>query len=133
VEPQRTYEDLSRWLVGAIGSAPTALRNVEAAGLAAGHDLAVASTATGVDGLHQAIASLGFQPSLPKRTGNDVTFSLSNCPYRDAVRENPEVVCALHRGLTSGLLERLAPHTALTNFVPKDPDKVGCIISLTLP
>ena len=37
-------------------------------------------------------------------------------------------MCTLHRGMTRGLLEQLAPETTLTGFVPKDPYAAGCLI-----
>ena len=59
-----------------------------------------------------------------------MTFCLGNCPYRDAVRENQEVICALHRGLTRGLLDVLEPQAKLTAFEPRDPYEAGCLIEL---
>jgi hypothetical protein len=41
---------------------------------------------------------------------------LRDCPYRDAVRENQAVVCALHRGITRGLLDAIAPATELAGL-----------------
>jgi hypothetical protein len=57
-------------------------------------------------------------------------FELGNCPYRAAVRANQPVVCTLHRGLTRGLLDRLEPRAALSDFVPRDPDHAGCLIEI---
>ena len=68
-------------------------------------------------------------PSASRRKAR-VAFRLGNCPYRDAVRENQPVVCALHRGLTRGLLDQLAPAARLASFVPKDPDRAGCLIEV---
>ena len=59
-----------------------------------------------------------------------LTYTLANCPYRDAVRENQPVVCALHRGITRGLLDEISPRTRLTGFIPKDPDPAGRLIRL---
>jgi hypothetical protein len=42
------------------------------------------------------------------------------------------VVCALHRGMTSGLLERLDRKARLTGFLPKDPYRAGCLVDVTL-
>jgi predicted ArsR family transcriptional regulator len=75
------------------------------------------------------LVSLGFQPSADVRPGA-LTYRLGNCPYREAVREGQEVVCGLHRGLTAGLLDEIAPDTVLTGFVPRDPDTAGCLIEL---
>lgn len=40
------------------------------------------------------------------------------------------VVCTLHRGITRGLLDRLAPDAQLTGFLAKDPDTAGCEITV---
>jgi len=57
-------------------------------------------------------------------------YVLANCPYRDAVAENPAVVCTLHRGITQGLLDRLDPPSRLTSFVARDPYQAGCSIEI---
>ncbi|MEA2658437.1 MAG: hypothetical protein QOF64_1028, partial [Candidatus Binatota bacterium] len=61
------------------------------------------------------------------------TCSLGNCPYKVSVRESPEVVCTLHRGITAGLLAELDPKAKLTEFVPKDPERAGCLVGVELP
>jgi hypothetical protein len=55
---------------------------------------------------------------------------LGNCPYRGSARENQEVVCRLHRGLTTGLLEKLDAGARLVRFEPRDPDRAGCEIGV---
>jgi predicted ArsR family transcriptional regulator len=59
-----------------------------------------------------------------------MTVALRNCPYRDAVHESPDVVCALHRGITEGLLEAMEPGSRMTSFTPRDPDRAGCLIQI---
>jgi hypothetical protein len=39
-------------------------------------------------------------------------------------------VCTLHRGLTRGLLDELAPFARLTAFVPEDSERAGCLIEI---
>ena len=78
----------------------------------------------------RALTALGFAPQRTRGKGDGVTFKLGNCPYRDAVEENPAVVCALHRGLTLGLLDGLAPRATLTRFVPEEPRHAGCLIEV---
>jgi hypothetical protein len=58
---------------------------------------------------------------------------LRNCPYREAVRENQAVVCALHRGITLGLLDAMEPGATLLDFVPRDPFTAGCLVDVGLP
>ena len=57
-------------------------------------------------------------------------YELQTCPYAEAVRENPAVVCTLHRGVVRGVLERLQPGAELVGFVPKPPDVAGCIVDV---
>ncbi len=78
----------------------------------------------------RALTALGFAPQRQPAKAGRVLFRLGNCPYREAVRENQPVVCALHRGLTRGLLDQLDPTARLTDFVPKDPDRAGCLIEV---
>jgi hypothetical protein len=49
---------------------------------------------------------------------------------REALRENQPAICALHKGLTRGLLDVLAPQARLSSFVSQDPDEAGCLIEL---
>ena len=77
----------------------------------------------------RALTALGFAPQRDRANGR-VVFRLGNCPYREAVRENQPAVCALHRGLTRGLLDRLDPVARLASFVPQDPDRAGCLIEV---
>jgi predicted ArsR family transcriptional regulator len=80
--------------------------------------------------LHTALGSLGFQPRREANADARLTYRLCNCPYRDVVSENQPVVCTLHRGMTRGLLDGLAPKTKLTGFVPRDPYTAGCLIEV---
>jgi predicted ArsR family transcriptional regulator len=80
--------------------------------------------------MHAQLVALGFQPRREVESGGALTYRLCNCPYREAVRENQAVVCTLHRGITRGLLDAIAPETELAGFVPRDPDTAGCLIEL---
>jgi predicted ArsR family transcriptional regulator len=125
------YAELARWLARAMRSGPGGLRGIEATGREIGRDLAPSDGTLGEDALQSTLTALGFQPKVQLRKGNRLTFRLGNCPYRDAVRENQPVVCALHRGITRGLLDVLDPRAKLAGFVPRDPDKAGCLIELS--
>jgi predicted ArsR family transcriptional regulator len=81
--------------------------------------------------LRQTLAALGFQPSLDMKAVGGLTCRLGNCPYRDSVRQNADVVCTLHRGITAGMLEELDPKAKLTHFEPHDPDRAGCLIEVS--
>jgi predicted ArsR family transcriptional regulator len=129
-QPPSAYADLGRWLARAIAPGTRRLRDVEATGRTIGRELAPANAGSAEQALSATLASLGFQPHLQHGEGGGVTFCLGNCPYRDAVRENQQVVCTLHRGMTRGLLDELEPQAELTGFVPRDPDEAGCLIEL---
>jgi predicted ArsR family transcriptional regulator len=124
------YADLGRWLARAIPSLPRRLRDLESAGRAIWRELAPPDAGSGEDAFETMLVSLGFQPQRQAGEKSGVTFCLGNCPYRDAVRENQEVICTLHRGLTQGLLDVLEPQAKLEGFVPRDPDEAGCLIEL---
>jgi predicted ArsR family transcriptional regulator len=130
-DPPSAYADLVRWLVRTIQPRTTTLRAVEASGREIGRDLApVDDGRPAEERMHAALAALGFQPRREVDGPGELTYRLCNCPYRDAVRENPGVVCTLHRGMTRGLLDEISPNTKLAAFVPLDPYTAGCRIEL---
>lgn len=129
-EPPSGYVDLGRWLARLISQGKTGRRAIESLGREIGRDLAPTGDASSPDEkMHAALASLGFQPRRGLDAGT-LTYKLCNCPYRDAVRESRDVVCTLHRGMTRGLLDAIAPDTKLEGFVPRDPYAAGCLIEL---
>lgn len=129
-EAPRGYVELGRWLARAFSAGPRRLRDLEAKGREIGREIAPPAGTDPAELFESTLVSLGFQPQR-REAGDEVSFCLGNCPYRDAVRENQEVVCTLHRGLTRGLLDALAPAASLDGFVPKDPEKAGCLIQLS--
>lgn len=124
------YRDLARWLGRAIGARRTGLRDIERQGREIGREIAPTDSDTPpVETMHSALAALGFAPRERKRR-DGVTFELGNCPYRDAVGENQPLVCTLHRGISRGLLDQIAPEAKLADFVAKDPYRAGCLIAV---
>ncbi|MEJ7715164.1 MAG: helix-turn-helix domain-containing protein [Thermoleophilaceae bacterium] len=128
-DPPHAYADLGRWLARAIPLRPSRLRDVESAGRQIGRDLSPTAVASPDAAMHSTLSALGFQPEMKTSEGT-LACTLGNCPYRDAVRESQEVVCTLHRGMTRGLLDVIAPKATLTSFVPGDPDEAGCLIEV---
>jgi predicted ArsR family transcriptional regulator len=124
------YAELGRWLARVISPGRTSVRAIEATGREIGRELAPDGDCRSEEKMHAVLVSLGFQPKREPDPPGGLTYRLCNCPYRDAVRESPEVVCALHRGMTRGLLDAIAPKTRLTGFVPRDPRRAGCLIEL---
>jgi predicted ArsR family transcriptional regulator len=125
----RAYSDLAKWLARAIPTSSARLRELERAGEEIGRELAPPAGGDTAEELRDALAALGFEPTLG-RGEEGFTCCLGNCPYKDSVRENPAVVCTLHRGITAGLLAELDPKAKLTGFVPKDPESAGCLVEV---
>jgi predicted ArsR family transcriptional regulator len=133
-DPPRTYADLSRWLVRSIASRQSPVEEVESTGREIGRELAEQGDAgSPEERMRRTLATLGFRPARTINRDGKLDYTLANCPYREAVHENQPVVCALHRGLTRGLLDGISPDTELTAFVPRDPDAAGCLIQLDGP
>lgn len=132
----RAYGDLGRWLARAVRNRSVGRRGMQRTGREIGRELAPAQAppagqaSTPVQAFDAALAALGFQPSILEPKADEVTFCVGNCPYRDAVVENQPAICALHEGITEGLLDVLAPQAKLVRFVPHDPDEAGCVIEL---
>jgi predicted ArsR family transcriptional regulator len=132
--PPTGFRELARWLARTIPVRPGRLREVEAAGREIGRELAgLGEVQSGTETLFSTLAALGFQPRVDPSTAGRTTYCLGNCPYKDAVHANQPVVCTLHRGITHGLLGALEPGARLVDFVPRDPDKAGCLIEVTAP
>ena len=121
------YANLARWLARATPSGPTRLRVIEDTGREIGRELAPATTDDPAESFRAVFAALGFQPTIEMDDGG-FTCRLENCPYRASVRENPDVICTLHRGLSAGLLSKLDPKAKLIRFEPRDPDRAGCVV-----
>jgi len=133
----RAYADLSTWLARAIPTSRARLREVERTGREIGRELAApveepsaSEPESGQERFARILTALGFRPAIELEASGNVRCRLCNCPYRDSVRESPEVVCTLHRGITAGLLEELAPDARMTEFEPHDPDAAGCLVEI---
>lgn len=128
---------MARSLARAIPATPARLREVEAAGVTLGSEMVDeigegALSGTGGDPVHRALGALGFAP-VRQEDGTITRYQLQTCPYAEAVRENPAVVCTLHKGVVRGVLERLRPDAELTGFVVRPPEVAGCIIEVEGP
>jgi predicted ArsR family transcriptional regulator len=129
----RGYGELARWLARMIGETEAEQSQAESEGRRIGHEIAPRGPSTEpAAALGTALSALGFEPEQRIARGR-LLYRLGNCPYRDAVRQNQSVVCALHKGIAEGLLDRIAPEGLLTGFEPKDPQRAGCLIEVELP
>lgn len=130
-EHPEAYRMLARWLARSIPPTPERLREVEQTGRQLGRELLPGSDGgPGTDTMGRVLTALGFAPQREPSPGRRVRFRLGSCPYREAVRENQPAVCALHRGLTEGLVDELDPDARLVRFVAQDPDQGGCVIEV---
>ncbi len=125
----RAYADLANWLARAIPTGAARLREVERAGREIGTELAPVPGADPAARFRDALAALGFEPTLERGEGG-FNCRLGNCPYSNAVEENQEIVCGLHRGITAGILAALDPGAKLARFEPHDPERAGCVIEV---
>jgi predicted ArsR family transcriptional regulator len=125
----QAHARLAGWLARALAR-PPGLDEVEKVGREVGRELAPSPTGPVGDAMQDALAALGFAPRQEHPRPGRHRYVLRNCPYRVAVRANQPAVCALHRGLTAGLVEGVDPSAALAGFVPKDPDAAGCLIEV---
>lgn len=132
-EPPRAYADLARWLARAIPATPERLGEVEEMGRQIGREIAPPADGDWIASFGDALAALGFGPEL-ERAEAGFECRLENCPYRRSVHESADVVCALHRGITAGILDELEPEAELTAFEPKyPPETAGCIVRVAGP
>ncbi len=129
-DPPTGYAALAGWLVRALVGSGARVADLEETGRGIGRGLATGQPTDTADEqrLLDTLTSLGFQPERLATSRHQVTYRLRNCPFREAVRERQPLVCALHRGLTSGLVEGLNPEKRVVDFEPKDPDLAGCLI-----
>ena len=128
-EAPQAYARLAAWLAIAL-TRPPGLAEVEQVGREAGRELAPSRGRPVGDAMQDALAALGFAPRHERPGEGRHRYVLRNCPYRGAVRASQPAVCALHRGITTGLLEGVDPGATLVAFVPSDPDAAGCLIEV---
>ncbi len=125
---------IARSLARTIPPTASRLREVERAGAQMGVELAgELGPGAGHDparALSHALEALGFEPERLE-DGDTLRYRLMTCPYAEAVRENPPVVCTLHRGVIRGVLDAVAPEMRLTGFEPHDPDEAGCLVEVS--
>jgi predicted ArsR family transcriptional regulator len=130
-DPPSGYGDLGRWLSRVLARGKASQRAIETAGREIGRELVpIRGDASAEQTVFATLVSLGFQPEREPHVPGRLTYRLCNCPYRDAANESQAVVCTLHRGITRGVLESIAPDTKLERFVPHDPYTAGCTIEL---
>lgn len=131
------HRQLATVLAGALSADPdVALTHADRAGRQWAYDEALTSEhlswAEANDALTEVFQRLGFAPRMVESDGGWL-LEMAGCPFRELALAYPQVVCAVHRGLLHGLLERLgspvAEQAELLPFV--EPEL--CIVDLPTP
>ncbi len=61
----------------------------------------------------------GYTPNLATTDeGRTATVALTRCPFIELARDNPAVVCGIHRGLIAGALEQFGEHDTEVGLQP---------------
>ena len=77
----------------------------------------------------------GYTPELrTSQGGRTAEVTLAHCPFLELARENPAVVCGIHRGLISGSLAQLGENATRVSLEPF-VDDTTCLahVSTTTP
>ncbi|MGE4425767.1 MAG: helix-turn-helix transcriptional regulator [Solirubrobacteraceae bacterium] len=130
-DPPAAYAELSRWLARAVGDAGTGPADAVATGRQIGREIAPGPGPESAERrFRTALTAMGFRPRPVPAAPGHVGYCLDNCPYRDAVTGAERIVCALHEGITAGLLDVIDPDGTLDAFWPADPRTAGCGIEI---
>lgn len=77
-----------------------------------------------VEGLVELLDMLGFAPTTALDDQGPAVL-LTQCPLVDAARENPGVVCEMHRGMVDGVMRTLGARTGLELLPFSEPNGCG--------
>lgn len=53
------------------------------------------------------LGRLGFDPEAVEDDDGSTTVAFTRCPFRELAEANPDLVCALHRGLVEGFVDQV--------------------------
>ena len=118
---EESREQLIHVLAGALAAEDTAGTESVDAGRRWADSFEPFTDADPASGVVGVLDRLGFDPDIHERQ-----IRLRACPFRDAAREHPQVVCAVHRGLIEQLLEPTGTRARLVPFA--EPDL--CLVTL---
>ncbi|MDO5701395.1 MAG: helix-turn-helix domain-containing protein [Bowdeniella nasicola] len=82
--------------------------------------------------LEHLFASCGFFPERRAGADGETELLLHTCPLLAAAQANPEVICAVHRGLMRGSLEANGFSSEDVALLPFSDDH-GCVVRCALP
>lgn len=102
------------------------------AGAAQGRELASAHRGRTpcVDSAMAMLARLGFDPERVDEDDGSSTIGFANCPFGVLAERNPELVCALHRGLVDGFVDAVGG-VAVVDFHGL-ADREPCLVQLAV-
>jgi predicted ArsR family transcriptional regulator len=83
-----------------------------------------------VPALVQAMARIGFEPTVEERRGT-VDIVLHACPFATTALADPDIVCELHRGLSAGVAEHVGG-AVVDDLVRHDPHRADCRLRVRL-
>ncbi|TFD05042.1 ArsR family transcriptional regulator [Cryobacterium sinapicolor] len=149
--PDDSYRLLAGLLAGGLGRDAPSDAAAEA-GRRWGRQLTASESGPGesVGRIVQILDEVGFEPRLgsagaagaagvdaaaagPDDAGpDDVVIELHRCPFLDVAKDHSDVVCAVHRGLMEGALERLQAPGVTVTLEPFARPGV-CLAHLALP
>lgn len=92
---------------------------------------AATSGADPVTSLREAMARGGFDPVV-LRQGVSVEIGLRSCPFPEAAAAEPEIVCAVHRGIAEGVAELTGDRLVVEDLIRRDPPASPCRLLLRL-
>ena len=126
-----TFPLLARMLVQLAARAGVSADDAAEIGRDQGRIDGVAQRARGLDcvsAMLDRLAVLGFDPE-PVEDAIGTTVAFAHCPFADLARENPEVVCHLHRGLVEGLADAFEDHdvAAFRTFTDRNACQVDLV------
>ncbi len=74
-------------------------------------------------------AEMGFEPALDVLDDSHADVVLNHCPFGDVAADDPETICALHRGIAEGVAE-VTGDIELHSVTVVDPVRAGCRLHL---
>lgn len=106
-------------------------RDARETGRLAGRDLAETARERGTQGglalLESVARHEGFRPVRRQHAGQ-VDLVMLRCPFSVAATADPEIVCAIHLGLTEGAAAESG--ISVRSLVANDPKRAGCRIEV---
>jgi len=122
---------MARMLLDLAGEAGVAGEPAAAAGREQGRRLAHRSVAARRPCVEAAIGmldELGFDPAAVTEDGT-TTVAFGHCPFADLAASNPDLVCALHRGMLEGFVEEVggAHLSDFHDLAHRSPCQVGLV------